>query len=83
MCMWNYDKFKKGSFVEILSSPAVERWGVTVTSPTGSIAGRVYQPERGVVMDIFVDDFKNQRATVFFHCGIVGVVYTNLLKLIL
>lgn len=80
--MWNYDEFKKGSFVEILYTPAAERWGVTVRSPMEETVSVVYPPDRGIIVDIFVDDLVQKYAMVLFHSGITGHVYLNSLKLI-
>ena len=81
--MWNYDEFKCGALVEVINSPAAMRWGVTVKSPAGFSADIVYPRERGIVVNIFIDDLMQKYAMIFFHCGIAGHVYMNSLKLIL
>ena len=80
--MWNYDEFRKGSFVEVLHSPATMRWGVTVRSPMGEFVNLVYPPARGIVVDVFMDDLNQKYSMVLFHSGIAGHVYLNSLKLI-
>lgn len=82
--MWNYGDFKRGSFVELVRSPAVARWGINVYKIGGAttVDTVIYPPMTGIIIDIFIDDISQKYADVVFSNGMLGRVFLTTLNLV-
>ena len=79
--MFEINRITRGSFVELITTPATAKWGITLWDTKGNIF-KVYPPLTGIVIETFVDDIFQKYANVIFCDSSAGHIYINSLKLI-